>query len=321
MAENLSTQQQQDLSNFENAAKKDLNISKQRYANGERSTVGKKKQFIDQDAAREKEKRDNQRDAFAHVDQDASHGAQSPVIGVLNVWLKRLLEGLKVGALLPSDDRDLYVTHTKDIKTGNEDAEFKDSKIKKNLDNEATPNVSLESSQKVTPDYPPINPEKAETGLKAEAVRSAGNVDKEYIKATQEATKPKPGHKFLVSDEPLGVNRNEDGSYSFSNDYENINYSYKSQKLDGIYGSEKYVTEVPDEAASVIAKKNQNEATGVRVSADLDNDISSKVDNKTIKQKQEKDLPKRRAANLKKQAEKKKQELKKTQNRKNGRSL
>ena len=71
----------------------------------------------------------------------------------------------------------------------------------------------------------------------------------------------------------------------------------------------------------MIAKKNQNEATGVRVSADLDNDISSKVDNKTIKQKQEKDLPKRRAANLKKQAEKKKQELKKTQNRKNGRSL
>ena len=71
----------------------------------------------------------------------------------------------------------------------------------------------------------------------------------------------------------------------------------------------------------MIAKKNQNEATGVRVSADLDNDISSKVDNNTIKQKQEKDLPKRRAANLKKQAEKKKQELKKTQNRKNGRSL
>ena len=183
MTENLSTQQQQDLSNFENAAKKDLNISKQRYANGERSSVGKKKQFIDDDARKEKERRDNQRDAFAHVDQDASHGAQSPVIGVLNVWLKRLLEGLKVGALLPSDDRDLYVTHTKDIKTGNEDAEFKDSKIEKNLDNEATPNVSLESSQKVTPDYPPINPEKAETGLKAVAVRSAGNVDKEYIKA------------------------------------------------------------------------------------------------------------------------------------------
>lgn len=321
MAENLTTQQQQELSNFENAAKKDLNNSKQRYAAGERSTVGKNKQFINDNARKEKEKRDEQRDAFSHVEQDSSAGAQSPVIGVLNVWLKRLLEGLKVGALLPSDDRDLYVTHSKDIITGNDEAEFKDSKVEKNLENEATPNVNLEQSQGVTPNYPSLDPEKAETGLKAEAVRSVGNVDKDYIKATQDATKPKPGHKFLVSDKPLGVKKNDDGSYSFLNDYENSNYSYKSQKLEGIYGSEKFVTEVPDEAASIIAEKNQNEATGVRVSADLDNDICSKVDNQTIKQKQEKDLPERRAANLKKQAEKKKQEQKKTQNRKNGRTL
>ena len=134
---------------------------------------------------------------------------------------------------------------------------------------------------------------------------------------------PQDGHKFLISDAPLNIKKNENGSYSieeaFNNAYkdQNASYTFKSEPLPG---SAQFVTEVPDEIAKAVAQKNKTEATGIKVSADLDKEIPSNLDeaHRSIKNEQQKKLDAKKAQEQKKQSQVKKNE----QSRKGkGRSL
>ena len=185
-----------EMSSFENAAKKDLQQSKELYEQGYRSQINNKKQFIDSDAAKEKAERDQKRNAFAHVEQDYSHGGQG-IGSVFRILFTRLVEGLKVGAFIPSNDKDLYVTKNKDLKLGNEDAEFEGSAVKKNIENEFTEQVALDEQQGKTEKYKPKNVVEPKGSEHAQAVTSVHNK-----KQNQEITDslPQDGHKFLISD-------------------------------------------------------------------------------------------------------------------------
>lgn len=298
-----------EMSSFENAAKKDLQQSKELYEQGYRSQINNKKQFIDGDAAKEKAERDQKRNAFAHVEHDYSQGGQG-IGSVFRILFARLFEGLKVGAFLPSNDNDLYVTKNKNIKLGNEDAEYENSAVKKNINNEFTEQVALDEQQGKTEKYKPKNvvePKKAEH---AQAVTSMRNKNK-----NQEITDslPREGHKFLISDAPLNIKKNENGTYSiedaFNNAYkdQNASYTYKSEPLPG---SAQFVTEVPDEIAKEVAQKNKTEATGIKVSSDLDKEIPSNLEeaHKSIKKDQQKKLDAKKALEQKKQSQVKKNE-------------
>lgn len=308
-----------EMSSFENAAKKDLQQSKELYEQGYRSQINNKKQFIDSDAAKEKAERDQKRNAFAHVEQDYSHGGQG-ICSVFRILFTRLVEGLKVGAFIPSNDKDLYVTKNKDLKLGNEDAEFEGSAVKKNIENEFTEQVALDEQQGKTEKYKPKNVVEPKGSEHAQAVTSVHNK-----KQNQEITDslPQDGHKFLISDAPLNIKKNENGSYSieeaFNNAYkdQNASYTFKSEPLPG---SAQFVTEVPDEIAKAVAQKNKTEATGIKVSADLDKEIPSNLDeaHRSIKNEQQKKLDAKKAQEQKKQSQVKKNE----QSRKGkGRSL
>ena len=243
-----------EMSSFENAAKKDLQQSKELYEQGYRSQINNKKQFINSDAAKEKAERDQKRNAFAHVEQDYSHGGQG-IGSVFRILFTRLVEGLKVGAFIPSNDKDLYVIQNKDLKLGNEDAEFEGSAVKKNIENEFTEQVALDEQQGKTEKYKPKNVVEPKGSEHAQAVTSVHNK-----KQNQEITDslPQDGHKFLISDAPLNIKKNENGSYSieeaFNNAYkdQNASYTFKSEPLPG---SAQFVTEVPDEIAKAVAQK------------------------------------------------------------------
>lgn len=308
-----------EMSSFENAAKKDLQQSKELYEQGYRSQINNKKQFINSDAAKEKAERDQKRNAFAHVEQDYSHGGQG-IGSVFRILFTRLVEGLKVGAFIPSNDKDLYVTKSKDLKLGNEDAEFEGSAVKKNIENEFTEQVALDEQQGKTENYKPKNVVESKGSEHAQAVTSVHNKNQ-----NQEITDslPQDGHKFLISDAPLNIKKNDNGSYSieeaFNNAYkdQNASYTFKSEPLPG---SAQFVTEVPDEIAKAVAQKNKTEATGIKVSADLDKEIPSNIDeaHRSIKNDQQKKLEAKKAQEQKKQSQVKKNE----QSRKGkGRSL
>lgn len=192
-----------EMSSFENAAKKDLQQSKELYEQGYRSQINNKKQFIDSDAAKEKAERDQKRNAFAHVEQDYSHGGQG-IGSVFRILFTRLVEGLKVGAFIPSNDKDLYVTKSKDLKLGNEDAEFEGSAVKKNIENEFTEQVALDEQQGKTENYKPKNVVESKGSEHAQAVTSVHNKNQ-----NQEITDslPQDGHKFLISDAPLNIKK------------------------------------------------------------------------------------------------------------------
>lgn len=244
---------------------------------------------------RELERRGDARSAGENYDKDFRQGENNSVetysVDFFKILFKRLFSGAKTALFERWKDDDIILGDDR-LHSGNTDAQYEDSKVIHNLSNELTEDISLGQGQGMSKDITDKVKKQASDEIE---------VNPEQVKVADLAIKPQEGRKFLVSDYE-NFSLSKDGSLEVDNKTSSESVTFNGEKLDG---TNKYVFDVDDATAKKISDLNQTQATGIRVSSNLDNDIptNSRDAQKSIKSKQEESLSKK--AEQKKQLEKK----------------
>ena len=281
-----------DVHSLERATDAQYEIDKQNYQNGVRSKF--EKQFISDAAEKEKAKRDKERESLS--DYGRFYKESQSFEGFIKTVFGNFLKAIRIGLKYDYHDRDLYTTPAKQyLKTGNDDAEYEESKVEHNLENSHNENVSRDYNQGTTNDFSKavVNPEKIQTGKSAVAVTESLGTQDEIInkqKAYRDSMTPKEGNLFLVSDKKIPLYQEPDGSISFKRNSESKIVAH-SKKFPG---SNKYFIEVPKNIAYMISAKNKEHVTGIMVCNDLEKICPDNIKNNasTIKDYQTEKLAK-----------------------------
>ena len=290
-AEN-SEQEIIDVHSLEKATDTQYEIDKQNSQNGVRSAF--EKQFKSEAAEKEKERRDKERGSLS--DYGRFYKESQSLEGFFKVLIGNFFKALHIGLKYDQHDRDLYTTPAEQyLKSGNDDAEYKDSKTEHNLENSHNENVSRDYNQGTTNDFSNavVNPEKVQTGKSAIAVTESLGTQDEILskqKSYKDSMTPKDGNLFLVSDKKIPLYQEPDGSISFKRSAESKIIAHSKK----IPGTNKFVIEVPKNIADLISAKNKEQATGIMVCNNLEKICPDNIKNNasSIKDYQTKKLAK-----------------------------